>query len=64
MARRPGDATVQLRMTPAERELVNTALGKGNVNAIAVELLLKHAKAVSATRPTLADHQTEEVSAA
>ena len=61
MARKQDDVTILLRMTKEEREVINRALGRGNVNARAVELLLDHARAVESTQPALDE---QEVSAA
>jgi len=60
MARKQDDVTILLRMTKAERERINRALGRGNVNAAAVKLLLEHVEGVERSQPQL----DSEVSAA
>jgi hypothetical protein len=51
MARRQDDATILLRMSKDERDAINNALGRGNVNSLAVPLLLDFARAVERARP-------------
>jgi hypothetical protein len=53
MARRPDDVTILLRMSKTERERINRALGRGSVNAIAVQLLLDEAESRLAAQPAL-----------
>jgi hypothetical protein len=53
MARRQDDATILLRMSKAEREQINRALGKGKVNALAVRLLLDFARDLERSHPQL-----------
>jgi len=61
MARRADDAQVVLRMTKAERDLVNQALGRGRVNDLAVRLLVDYARAIQRAQPALTN---EEVTSA
>jgi hypothetical protein len=58
MARREGDVTVLLRMRPEEREMINRVFGKGNVNSIAVDLLVQYARVVQRTQPQLGQEVT------
>lgn len=58
MARREGDVTVLLRMRPEEREMINRVFGKGNVNSIAVDLLVQYARVVQRTQPQLVQEVT------
>jgi hypothetical protein len=58
MARREGDVTVLLRMRPEEREMINRVFGKGNVNSIAVDLLVQYAQVVQRTQPQLGQEVT------
>ena len=58
MARREGDVTVLLRMRPEEREMINRVFGKGNVNSIAVDLLIQYARVVQRTQPQLGQEVT------
>ena len=58
MARREGDVTVLLRMRPEEREMINKVFGKGNVNSIAVDLLVQYARVVQRTQPQLGQEVT------
>jgi hypothetical protein len=58
MARREGDVTVLLRMRPEEREMINRVFGKGNVNSIAVDLLVQYARVVQRTQPQLEQEVT------
>lgn len=58
MARREDDVTVLLRMRPEEREMINRVFGKGNVNSIAVDLLVQYARVVQRTQPQLGQEVT------
>jgi len=45
-------------MRPEEREMINRVFGKGNVNSIAVDLLVQYARVVQRTQPQLGQEVT------
>ncbi len=55
---RRDSAQILLRTTPDVRDRIRRAIPKGQLNGLAIELLLRHAQEVEARSPQLEDSTT------
>lgn len=55
---RRDSAQILLRMEPDVRARIRRAIPKGQLNGLAIELLLRHAQEVEARSPSLEDSTT------